>query len=811
LSCSIAASELKVKGKILDRSTGKVIGYAIVREIDCSSATTANFEGCYEISIPSANIILICSSIGYISDTIAVNMATINNTNIYLTQASAFYKKISDSTKTASAAGYMIKVLAYIKAMYSNLNNYEFISQNRYIIKENNGVGIGAGSVKVDDGIFKESINLISNIWETKPMRINGIVEYSSKGYFNSPSEYSEIIEKQKSHSSLPSSINALLGTRRVQNLCSEELIYYDRPLPGPLSSNALNYYKYSFEDTLRMDDLKIYKIYFEPIDRNDPGLTGHLYISNNSNNVVKIEASLNRGANVGNLFEDVSVIQQFIPFVNGIYFPVDYRIFANSNYIGIIKVEYELRSLLSNYKINSNAGRNNSGKSVQSVLPESGLKDSTYWTNQEKVPRTQEEAIAYERIDSIRSFPRGYIYTITRIISPQYQLNSHFSISGPFSIYQFNHVEGHTLSFSGSGINLFDNTTDARLTVSDGFSDKRFKESISAAFYPDDDRSVKYSFSAYNKLATLFSSSNIYSSFTSTLYSLLSTRDIRNFYYTNGFDFRIDGEASSFMRLYAAFSSHTDHSAKTNTTFSLFGNRTRNYSSSNSVFPDSVNSPIYDTRLNTLSLGFNLDFRDFVEENYLKRKVSNGHTFVSFGAGVLISSPKYLGSEMDFISYNSNIFAEINTINTSSLSVDINGIYSNGPVPLQMQYALPGNISGTGRDLTFRTVGVGNVFGDQALTLNIEYNFRKEIYRLLPIKFLQNLSLNTFFNAAWKNISDKSAVIMPITFSVLTKPLLESGFSLGYSTLPISLEFAWRLTHIDKGSFRIGFNTSIL
>jgi len=204
-------------------------------------------------------------------------------------------------------------------------------------------------------------------------------------------------------------------------------------------------------------------------------------------------------------------------------------------------------------------------------------------------------------------------------------------------------------------------------------------------------------------------------------------------------------------MRINATYSNHTDNSAKTNTTFSFLGNNHHYSTNSNSVFPDSVNLPIYETRLNTLSFGVNFDFRDDVEENYLRRKVSNGHTFVSFGAGILISSPKYLGSGIGYISYNGNILAEINTINTSSLSIDINGIYSNGPVPIQMQYALPGNISGTGRDLTFRTVGVGNMFGDQALTLNLEYNFRKEIYRLLPISFLQNLSINTFFNAAGK------------------------------------------------------------
>jgi len=311
-----------------------------------------------------------------------------------------------------------------------------------------------------------------------------------------------------------------------------------------------------------------------------------------------------------------------------------------------------------------------------------------------------------------------------------------------------------------------------------------------------------------------LFASSNRYSSFTSTLYSLLSTRDVRNFYYTNGFDLGIQSEVTPFMSLNAFYSNHMDHSAQTNSTFSLFGSHRRsfynNYNSNNFNFVDSVNYPIYDTRLNTISLGVNFDFRDDMIENNIIRKVSNGHSFISFGAGVLISSPK-LGSDINFISYSVNILTEINTIKTSSLSAEINAIYSDGPVPIQMQYALPGNIGGTSRSFTFRTVGVGNIFGDQTLTLNVEYNFRKELYRVLPINFLQSLSLSTFFNAALKNMSLKSAAIMPVPYSVLTLPLLETGFSIGYGSLPVSLEFAWRLTHIIRSAFSIGINTEIL
>lgn len=102
-------------------------------------------------------------------------------------------------------------------------------------------------------------------------------------------------------------------------------------------------------------------------------------------------------------------------------------------------------------------------------------------------------------------------------------------------------------------------------------------------------------------------------------------------------------------------------------------------------------------------------------------------------------------------------------------------------------------------------------MFGDQVFTLALEYNFRKEIYRVIPVSILQNFSLSSFFNAAWKNMSAKSAAIMPIEYTVLTQPLLEAGFSIGYSSLPVNLEFAWRLTHIERSGFQVGINTSIL
>ena len=809
---NIFAHANKIKGRIFDKSTGKGIRYAIIRIPNSPEYTSSNSEGYFEIHFPKSKSTLISSCIGYKSDTSFIDTnRTITKLNIFLSPA-YYNSKFTNIAGKISADEIVSHIISEKEKMLANLDDYNFNSYLRCVVRENNEVGLGTGSLNIDPSIVEKSFDLVSNIWKDKPMKIDGIDEFVCNGYYRSPDTYNEIIEGKNSHSRLPNTLRNLLGTRSIQNLSADELLVCERPLPGPMSKEALSYYKYSFKDTLEMDDEKIYVIHFEPIDKNDPGLMGNIYASDSTYCLLKIEANLNKPANAGNAFDRIALIQQYICYNNKYYLPIDYRIFANSNFVGVVKINYDYSALIRHYNINSNNNILNINDEALIKTVEDKERDSVLWADQRAIPFTPEEETAYDKIDSIRSRPKGFIYKAAQIFSPQYRLNNHFSISGPLSIYQFNHVEGNTISFTGAGNNLFDNSLDARLTLSNGFSDKRFKQNLSTIFFANEERSLSFSLNVYNKIETLFSSSDRYNSITTTIYSLLSKHDFRSYYYTKGFDFKTSAEVFRFISIFAGYSNHVDQSAKTNTTFSLFGGSRRNFSSNNNFsFVDSVNPPIYDTRLNTVSFGINFDFRNDALENNLIRRVSNGHSFITFGAGVLISDRKYLGSYVGFTSYNANILSEINTFGTSSLGMAINAIYSNGPVPIQMQYALPGNISATSRDFSFRTLGVGKMFGDQVFTLALEYNLRKELYRVIPISILQNINLSSFFNAAWKNMSTKSAAIMPIPYTVLTQPLLEAGFSIGYSSLPINLEFAWRLTHIDRSGFQVGINTSIL
>jgi hypothetical protein len=381
------AATNKLEGTVFDKLTGKRIGNAVVRLTNSLNSSSSNSEGCFSIRLVSGKNILIISEIGYQPDTLIVDYQDIpSGINIFLLPSSSPNNNIASINRIYSANDIIKLGIASKELEKDSLTNYEFHAFNRCFIKENNNIGLASGNYRFDFDEVTESFKLITNLWDSTEMRINSINEYVSNGFYEKPSYFREVIEAQKSRSVMPNTLAALLGNRRIQNLYWNELRFYDRPIPGPFSNDALEYYSYSLSDTLMMDNYRVFKIHFVPKDMNDPGLFGFIYISESLFKPLKIEAELNSAAITGGSFQKVSVSQQFQPYLNNIYLPVDYRISASSSYIGMVKMEYDFRSVISDYKINSSVSDNISDKALFTVLPGAEKKDSSYWKNQQSV-----------------------------------------------------------------------------------------------------------------------------------------------------------------------------------------------------------------------------------------------------------------------------------------------------------------------------------------------------------------------------------------------------------------------------------------
>lgn len=793
---SYAQQNFKIEGKVVNARTGKELSYASLRVDKTLKGTSSNAEGSYQLLLPKGDYRIIASYIGFMSDTVilAVNSDR-NNINFSLEPVSINLPEVTILPGKNPALEIIRRAIKSKDGMLDRLNSYEFEAYTKGVIRSDEKIaGEGTG---LNVGLGKKS-------QDSTRMEIQGILENQSIGFFKKPGSYKEQIIARKQSANLPSSINLLTGGRIVQSFYSETIRFFDKPLPGPVAENALDYYYYYITDTLAIDKQKVYKIYFEPDKTSDPGFKGFVYIADSTFNMIKVDVELNRAANLGGLMQQVRIFQQFLPFSDNLYMPVDYRLFVRVNVVGLLRIGFEINSVMYNYRINHFISDDFFNKAILTVLPGADRKDSLYWVNTQSIPNTLEEIGAYKKIDSMSFIKKSFWDDpLMNFLSSRIPLSDNISLSGPLGLYRFNRVEGHALYPGVFAANMFDKRVNSSLRLGYGFSDKKFKQSFSASYYGGDYRTWQISFNAFNKLSNLFEASDSYNELTSTVLALLTKYEFRNYYYSKGADIKLEAEIFPVMRAGAGFLSKTDNSAKKNTEYSFFARR--------KTF--SENQPVYETRINAAEISVDFDFRNYVEDGYFRRRTSEGKSYALFGGSIQLSSPDMLKSRMRFTKFNFYSSGALNTFRSAYLGYRLFGTYSEGSTPYQWLYALPGNISSAAKNYTFRTVRIGEVFGDRVLTLNVEHNFRDEFFRMLGIPVLRDmdLQLKTFFNAAWTGLSGKSAIILPVAYEGPLSTLYEAGFSIGHVLFPLSIEFAWRLNHRQNGGFALGVNAFLL
>ncbi len=800
-SIQVFSQQFVLKGKVYDKNSFQQgLAYANIRIAGTLSGTSATNEGFYELRLAKGNYQLIVSNIGYTTDTVSVNLNNNETINIGLTPVPVNLPEVTVLPGENPALEIIRRAITSKNKRYEKINSYVFKAYTKGIVKTtqdlsasgtNVGVGIGGGK-------------------DTSKLKITGIIENESKGYFRKPNEYKDEIIARKQSANTPSAINIFTGGRLLQNFYTDDIRFLNRHLLSPIANDAIDYYDYIIEDTLALDKKSLFKIRFEPLRKIDPGFAGTIYIADKTYNLVKLEVGLNASANPGKIFDKINILQQFTEFENNVVMPIDYRISVEGNPLGLVKFGFELNTIFYDYQINSPLGEDVFDMTIVKVNSDADKKDSLYWKSTQTIPNTEDELEAYARIDSIESKPKKF-WDRFSLFSPAINIEDNITITGPLSLYSFNRAEGHTLNFGINAIQQFDKRSGLRLDLSYGFDDQKFKGEFAANYYLGRYRTSNLTFRAFNKLTDLFSEAVRYSKSTSSLVSLIGKYDFRDYYYTNGFSAGFWSQVFPVLSLGFGYLDRTDNSAYVTTDFSIF-NRDKTY---NSV------QPIYDTRIKAITTNFQLDFRKFIEDGYFRRKINQGGANFTFGGNFTFSNSSFLKSSLDFQLYRINLGGYIPTFGAARTSFNLAGFFSNGKVPFQMMYALPGNISGASQSNSFRTLRTDEVFGDKALVLSIDNELGDELFRLLRLDFLIDWQMNVsvFLNAAIVETKNESKSILPFInrYGIsrnpieFNKPFAEAGFAIGQALFPFKLEFTWKLNYFGTNNFVFGLNIPIL
>ena len=780
-----------IGGKITDKITGLPLSYANVRVLNSSLGTASNPEGEYEIKLDAGNYQLIASYIGYKTDTISVELkSNFADADFSLLQTDVTLPEIVILPGENPALEIMRNAVRKKKERDKKISGYEFEAFTKAVIRTPGEIKAGSNTIVIDVG------------GEDTTLNIAGIIENESKGYFQKPDNYKEIITARKQTANFPSTINILTGGRVMQNFYNDEISFLGEFLPGPLADYSLNYYYFYIERIVAIDNKTIFQIHMTPDDESDPGFEGSIYILDETYDLIKVDLNLNKAANPGGVFDTVSIFQQFAFYDESVYMPVDYRLFANVNYLNIARFGFGLNTILYDYKINPEFNEDIFSKAIVTVEPEADKKDSLYWLSTQTIPNTEEEAKAYNRIDSIKNVPRTF-WDDFSILSSRIKLSDNFEISAPLEIYHFNRIEGHSLDYGFFLNDALDKRLSSSLKFSYGFADEKFKTDFYSSYRLGDYRTYKIQLNAFNRINVLFGESDDYNELTPTILALLTKYEFRDYFYSKGFDLEISGDVFPVVNLKLGFINRTDKNAYNNSDFSFFS-KNKTYRS---------NPAIYVTKVNAVKTGFKLDFRDFIEDGYSRRRISLGGSYITFEGDVTLSDPDILKSNVDFTKYELRSETRLRTFRNCILNIKTNLIYNNGTLPFQMFHSLPGNIDAVSGSYTFRTLKYNEILGDRIVTIMIEHFFGNELFRWLQVPGLKDwdIILDSFFNIAYTDISNKSKTILNYSLQTFKNPFYEIGFGIGHALLPLTIEFAWKLNHKDVNNFRVSINSFIV
>lgn len=583
-----------------------------------------------------------------------------------------------------------------------------------------------------------------------------------------------------------------------MQNFYSESIQFINRNLNGPLADNGLAYYYYRILDSLAIDNRPVYKILVTPDDSLDPGFTGALFITADTYDLLKVELGVNAAADKNGITDSVRIFQQFAAYGNeGIMMPVDYRLDIKINLLGIIKIGFDANTVLSEYALNVPINDGFFDKAVISVKTDADKKDSLYWNSIQMIPATAEEETAYREIDSTENAPKTFWET-NSILDDRWALGKHYSITAPVGTYSFNRVAGHSFNVSVAANNILDNRLNTEFHTGYGLQDKRWKGLASAEYKMGEYRTSSVSFRAFRQLLPVLDDGNYSNDWFGALLTLCSKTETNHYYYSDGFSVKLESEVLPVLRLLAGFSNATDRSAKKNTDYSFFRKNV----------PYKANDAINPMRRNELSLGFQIDFRDYVEDGLYRRRIRADKGFMIFSADYIISD-KGLGSERDYQISKTKLYGYIPGFGETGLNFTLDGFYANKGLPWQRMNALQGSGDGIIGDQSFRTFWFNQYFGDRSAEMHLNYNFSDSWLRVTGISFLKSLGigLNTFVNAALLSTSAESREFSVKQSKEFLHPIYEAGFGVSYPKFPLSFEFTWRLNYREGNPFKVGIN----
>ncbi|MBN1634684.1 MAG: carboxypeptidase-like regulatory domain-containing protein [Ignavibacteria bacterium] len=752
-----------LSGVVRDDNSGEVLSFATVKLTDSSYGTSTDKNGFYILHLRNGKYNIAFSHIGYNTKVMEI---VIDNPdivlNVLLTPSSIFTEEIEVYGEDP-AYGIIRKAIEYKKAFKKDLKEYDYDAYSKFVIRSN--------IAKKDSLTGKGRLGIL------------GLLESETKGYFRAPDEEKLIVKAKRESENIIKGFAIPL----IVNFYDEEIVIGDLKIPGPVSDDAFDYYEYKLRGTTSIDSIAIYKIEVINISEIKPRFRGFVYILDSLWALKKTDLTTNESAMTGG-FENLNFVQKFHSYKDRsgkeFYLPTDIQIYAEGSALGLIKIQGEALTIVSNYFLNEKAPPGIFDEFVVKVMPDS-KKDSTYWVNNQLIKNSDEELNSYRKIEEeSKKRKKSISFGISTI-----NYGEKFK-TDILDLYKFNKTEGNNLGLNLIYGNSFDRIY-AYGKYNYGFSDKKLKYELSGRIRLFYDNSLTLRADVFRKLNTLFFIQTDLNLFANTLSSLFYKEDFYDYYYSNGFALSVSKRIIPQLNLSIEYIQEKSNSAVVNTDFSFF-NKAKSFD---------ANPPVNEYFRSAVSTKLTVDPNDFRAIDWGDGEISRfkitGFPVLNFGFDY---SGKRINSGYEFRTFSADLTGSNKISHFANISYKAGTIIKTGEVPYQnLAYF---NVAGFSNSLYLNFYGMNNgeFLGNKLYYVNLENNFGRWLWK--DISIIKNLDLIGFLNAGKSEISESNYNIAAYkNFSETDKWYFETGFGLGNILSVFRLNFAWRLNNFKDGN----------
>lgn len=520
---SLFGQQYTISGIVKDKSNGDLmVGALMFVKEQAAAETSCDANGKYLITLPKGNYHIICSSVGYQTETIEVNLTSDFNLDINLKPNEESLQTVEVRVekyrnKDNPAVALMKKVIENKEKNHNT--SYDYYSFNKY---EKLEFSLNNVTDKMKNNLLFRNIKFIFDQADTNqqtgqvylPMFLKESI--SDVYYRKEPQSKKEYVHGDRI-TNFGSLFNSM-GVSQVTNNMYQEVDFYENTIMlltngfvSPLAPIAPSVYRFYIQDTTVINNTSLIHLYFAPRTKTDFAFMGHLWVANDSTYALhKIEAGIANDINL-NWVKSLEISQEYdwvsLQNVPGRNTAPKRGLMLTKNNLVIdfaLNKGNETKSIIgkktTSYKdIEINKPLHDSLFAMPGAVlmePNVAKNDEAFWDQYRHMPLSSSESGIYQMVDSLNNYkPFKRAMSIGKLFIVGYTSVGGFDIGPANTFYSFNPIEGFRVRLGGRTNLKFSDKVMFEGYGAYGFKDKKFKSYAALRFNFGDSDMMKFPF----------------------------------------------------------------------------------------------------------------------------------------------------------------------------------------------------------------------------------------------------------------------------------------------------------------------------